>query len=38
MRATLGLLQRMAAELRSAGTYHSLEGAPPHGKVNEMLS
>ena len=38
MRATLGLLQRMAAELRGAGTYHSLEGAPPHGKVNDLLS
>jgi len=37
MRATLGLLQRMAAELRSTGTYHSLEGAPLHGDVNRML-
>jgi len=38
MRATLGLLQRMSAELQAAGTYNSFEGAPPHGKVNEMLS
>jgi 2-methylisocitrate lyase-like PEP mutase family enzyme len=38
MRATLGLLQRIAAELLGSGSYASLEGAPPHGKVNEMLS
>jgi len=38
MRATLGFLQRMAKELRSRGTYSSLEGAPPHNTVNQMLS
>lgn len=37
MRATLGLLQRMAGELKSSGTYASLEGAPAHGDVNKML-
>ena len=37
MRATLGLLQRMADELKTSGTYHALEGAPPHGDVNKML-
>jgi 2-methylisocitrate lyase-like PEP mutase family enzyme len=37
MRATLGLLRRMADELRSSGTYQALEGAPAHGDVNKML-
>ena len=29
MRATLGLVQRLAEELKSAGTYRALEGAIP---------
>jgi 2-methylisocitrate lyase-like PEP mutase family enzyme len=37
MRATLGLLQRMAEELKTSGTYGALEGAPAHGDVNKML-
>jgi 2-methylisocitrate lyase-like PEP mutase family enzyme len=37
MRATLGLLRRMAEELKSAGTYGTLEGAPAHADVNRML-
>ena len=37
IRATLGLLQKMAAELTSSGTYTALEGAPSHGQVNAML-
>jgi len=37
MRATLGLLQRMAVELKTSGTYAALEGAPAHGEVNKML-
>jgi len=37
MRATLGLLRRMADELKTAGTYQALEGAPPHNHVNKML-
>jgi 2-methylisocitrate lyase-like PEP mutase family enzyme len=37
MRATLGLLRRIAEELKSLGTYHALEGAPAHGDVNKML-
>jgi 2-methylisocitrate lyase-like PEP mutase family enzyme len=37
MRATLGLVQRMAEELKSTGTYRALEGAPSHGDVNRML-
>ena len=37
MRATLGLMRRMAEELKSTGTYDSLEGAPSHADVNRML-
>jgi 2-methylisocitrate lyase-like PEP mutase family enzyme len=37
MRATLGLLQRMAEELRSDGTYSTLEGAPTFAEVNQMM-
>lgn len=38
MRATLGLLHRMAEELKTTGTYAALEGAPSHGDVNKMLA
>jgi len=37
MRATLGLLRRMAGELKTAGTYRALEGAPSHDEVNRMM-
>jgi 2-methylisocitrate lyase-like PEP mutase family enzyme len=37
MRATLGLVRRIAEELKSTGTYRTLEGAPAHGDVNRML-
>jgi 2-methylisocitrate lyase-like PEP mutase family enzyme len=37
MRATLGLVQRMAQELQSAGTYRALEGAIPYADVNRMM-
>ena len=37
MRATLGLLRRMAQELKNSGTYTALEGAPAHADVNNML-
>src|SRR5205807_864336 len=37
MRATLGLLGRMAEELKTSGTYHSLENAPSHDDVNRMM-
>jgi 2-methylisocitrate lyase-like PEP mutase family enzyme len=37
MRATLGLLRRMAHELKTRGTYAALEGAPSHADVNRML-
>ena len=38
MRATLGLVQRMAQELQTTGTYNALEGAPSHAEVNNLLS
>jgi 2-methylisocitrate lyase-like PEP mutase family enzyme len=37
MRATLGLLRRIADELRSSGTYQSLQGAPSHAEVNQLM-
>jgi 2-methylisocitrate lyase-like PEP mutase family enzyme len=37
MRATLGLLRKMAEELKTAGTYSALEAAPSHAEVNRML-
>jgi 2-methylisocitrate lyase-like PEP mutase family enzyme len=37
MRATLGLLGRMAEELKTTGTYSSLENAPSHDDVNRMM-
>jgi 2-methylisocitrate lyase-like PEP mutase family enzyme len=38
MRATLGLLRRMAEELKTTGTYVGLEGAVPYAEVNKMLT
>ena len=37
MRATLGLLRRIAAELKGAGTYTTLEGGIPFADVNRMM-
>jgi 2-methylisocitrate lyase-like PEP mutase family enzyme len=37
MRATLGVLRRMAEELKTSGTYQALEGAPAHSDVNKMM-
>ena len=37
MRATLGLVQRMAEELKTTGTYRTLEGAPSHADVNRIM-
>ncbi len=37
MRATLGLLQRVAAEVLGAGTYRALENAPSFADVNRMM-
>ena len=38
MRATLGLLQRIAEELRTSGTYSAMAGAPNHADVNRLMS
>jgi len=38
MRAGLGLLRRLAEELKSTGTYSGLDGAVPHAEMNELLS
>jgi len=37
MRATLGLLQRLAEELRTTGTYGAMDGAVPYTDVNKLL-
>jgi 2-methylisocitrate lyase-like PEP mutase family enzyme len=37
MRATLGLLRRMAEELKMTGTYAAIEGAPSHADINRLL-
>jgi len=37
MRATLGLLSRLAEELRTSGTYEAMNGAPTHADVNRMM-
>ncbi len=36
MRATLGLLSRLAEELKKSGTYKAMEG-PTHAEVNKMM-
>jgi 2-methylisocitrate lyase-like PEP mutase family enzyme len=38
MRATLGLLVRMAKELKSTGTYGALQTGVPHAEMNKMLT
>lgn len=37
MRATLGLVRRIADEMKSSGTYVTLEGGIAYGDVNRML-
>jgi 2-methylisocitrate lyase-like PEP mutase family enzyme len=37
MRATLGLLRRVAEELKSSGTYTSMAGAMPYAEANKLL-
>jgi len=37
MRATLGLLRRVAEELKTSGTYSAMEGAVPYAEVNKLL-
>jgi len=38
MRATLGLLIRIADEIKSSGTYSNLNTGVPHAEMNKMLS
>jgi 2-methylisocitrate lyase-like PEP mutase family enzyme len=37
MRAALGQLRRLAAELKTAGTYSALDGAPPYAEMNVLM-
>jgi 2-methylisocitrate lyase-like PEP mutase family enzyme len=37
IRAALGLLSRMAEELKTSGTYEAMNGAPTHADVNKMM-
>ena len=38
MRAALGFLRRLAAELQTHGTYAGLEGAPSYAEMNALMS
>jgi 2-methylisocitrate lyase-like PEP mutase family enzyme len=38
MRASLGVLRRVASELRSSGTYQSLDGAPSYAEMNDLMT
>jgi len=38
MRAAMGLLRRLAEEVRTKGTYSALEDAPSHAEMNAMMS
>jgi 2-methylisocitrate lyase-like PEP mutase family enzyme len=37
MRATLSLLRRVAEELKTSGTYGTMEGAVPHAEMNKLM-
>jgi 2-methylisocitrate lyase-like PEP mutase family enzyme len=37
MRATMGFLGRLAEEVKRAGTYKLLEGAPSHAQINQLM-
>jgi 2-methylisocitrate lyase-like PEP mutase family enzyme len=37
MRATLGLMKRIAEELMTSGTYSAMEGAPSHAEINRIM-
>jgi 2-methylisocitrate lyase-like PEP mutase family enzyme len=37
MRAAMGLVRRVAEELKTAGTYHQMEGAPTHSEMNQLM-
>jgi 2-methylisocitrate lyase-like PEP mutase family enzyme len=38
MRATLGLVQRLAQELKQQGTYSALENAPSYDQINQIMA
>jgi 2-methylisocitrate lyase-like PEP mutase family enzyme len=38
MRATIGLLRRLAEEVKASGTYTAMEGAPSHDQMNAMMN
>lgn len=38
MRATLGLVQRIAQELKATGTYGALDGSMPYAEANRLLA
>jgi len=38
MRATLGLIQRFARELKHQGTYSALENAPSYDEINQIMA
>jgi 2-methylisocitrate lyase-like PEP mutase family enzyme len=38
MRAAMGLMQRLAGELKETGTYAALEGAVSHAEMNRLLA
>jgi 2-methylisocitrate lyase-like PEP mutase family enzyme len=38
MRASLGLLRRLAEEVKSAGTYAAMDGAPSHAEINALMN
>lgn len=37
MRASLGLLRRLAVEVKTHGTYTNMEGAPSHAEMNALM-
>ena len=37
MRAAMGLLRRVAEELKTSGTYSGLSGAPAHAEMNKLM-
>jgi 2-methylisocitrate lyase-like PEP mutase family enzyme len=37
MRSSLGLLRRLAEEVKTAGTYSNMDGAPSHAEMNELM-
>jgi 2-methylisocitrate lyase-like PEP mutase family enzyme len=37
MRATLGLLRKLAEEVRDHGTFNAMSGSPSHAEINELM-